>query len=167
MTTWPSRRTHKTVVERIRRFWGMRAKSDYSSGRTATSASGPYGLPAACQQLAQNVLQNAAVRVVQRLLRRVDAKNGLELFCVWPVLRPNFHSGAGGESLDQGSDSCDLKDFVPGQRKRFGALSGQELQGQNSHPNKVGAMNALVAFRNHGMHTEQAWAFGRPITRRT
>ena len=39
----------------------------------------------------------------------------------------------------------------------------QELQRQNAHAHQVRAVDAFVAFRDHGAHSQQARAFGRPV----
>ena len=60
-----------------------------------------------------------------------------------------------------------LKYFFASQFQRLGALSREELQRQDAHADQVGAMNALVALRNHGLHAQQPRALGRPVARGT
>ena len=70
---------------------------------------------------------------------------------------------SGGEVLDQIADAGDLEYFFAGQLERFGVLSRQELQRQNSHADQIRAVDALVAFGDDGVDAEQARAFGGPV----
>src|SRR6185437_5732775 len=62
---------------------------------------------------------------------------------------------------------ADAVDLFPCELQRLGVLSREELQWEDAHADKVGAMNALVAFGNDEADAEQTRALGRPIPRRT
>ena len=68
------------------------------------------------QQLAQHVLQDSAVRVVQRLLRRVDPDQGVK-FDFGRPLRAHFHFATRGEAVDYVADATDLEDLFSRQLK--------------------------------------------------
>ena len=57
--------------------------------------------------------------------------------------------------------------FLASQPKRLRVLPFLELQRQYPHADKVGPVNALEAFGNHGAHAEQVRPLCRPISRRT
>ena len=121
----------------------------------------------AAQQLPQHILQNPAVGVVERFLRRVDADQRVELdrvSCAVSAAR-TFTCASGGEFFDYVADAGDLEDFFAGQLERFGGLSGAKLQRQNSHADQVRAVNAFVAFGDDGANSQQARAFRRPVAR--
>src|ERR1700682_1454731 len=77
-------------------------------------------------QLAQHKLQEGAVVVVLRLLRRVDAHQRVELFGLACARGAHFHLLAGGELPDQAADGRNLKDFFACQVERRRAFSRQE-----------------------------------------
>src|ERR1700690_1925650 len=79
-----------------------------------------------CNQLAQHKLKNAAIGVILRLLRRVDAHQGVELF----LSGPNLHLLAGSKLPDQVANRGNLKDFIAREAQRLRAFSRQELQRQ-------------------------------------
>src|ERR1700693_484060 len=123
------------------------------------------------QQLPQHILQNAAVGVVERLLWRIDAHQRVELdrLVLPPSTAVSARSGAhfylapGGEVFDTIADSGDLEDFFARQLERFGVLSREKLQRQNSHANQIRAMNALITLSDDRETAEQARAFGCPV----
>src|SRR5579864_74459 len=116
-----------------------------------------YRLRFGCQQLPQHILQNAAVGVVERFLRGVDAHQGFELDWVFAFLRRfHLHGAAGGELVDYFADAGDFKRFFTRQIERVDILSRGELQRQDAHADQVRAVDALVAFGDDG---------GRPAAR--
>src|ERR1700682_4217924 len=84
-------------------------------------------------QLAQHKLQDAAVGVVLRLLRRVDAHQRVELFGLACARGANSHLFAGRELPDQVDDGRNLKDFISPEVQRLRTFSCHALQRQNSH----------------------------------
>ena len=42
-------------------------------------------------------------------------------------------------------------------------VAGGELQGQDAHPDQVGAVDALEALGDHGADAEEVGALGRPV----
>ena len=53
---------------------------------------------------------------------------------------------------------------VPSSRG-YGRLALRELQRQHAHADEVGAVDALVALGDDGLHAQQAGALGCPVTR--
>src|SRR5262245_53250618 len=84
-------------------------------------------------QLTQDVVQDAAVAVVQHLLRRVDPHCGLEgpLDAVGPP-RPHRHVAARGEAARQQlRQALDGVDLLAGQAQGRGTVTGTELERQH------------------------------------
>src|SRR5450432_561238 len=97
-----------------------------------------------CNQLAQHKLQNAAVGVILRLLRRVDAHQSAEFFL--PGTDPYLL--ARSKLPDQVADRGNLEDFIAREAQRLRAFSREKLQRQNSHTYQVRAVNTLITFRD-------------------
>ena len=91
------------------------------------------------QQLPQHILQNPAISVVERFLRRVDADEGFELDFrlggrgVPSSTGPNFNFLPSRIVLNQIADAGNLENLFAGEMERIGVLSSLELQRQNSH----------------------------------
>src|SRR5580693_1984408 len=115
------------------------------------------------QQLPQHVLQNPAVSVVKRFLRRIDSHQCLELDGLSFRLGADFYMASGGEVFYHIADSGDVEDFLAGQLEQFCVLTGRKLQGKNPHADKIGAMDAFVALCDHGFDPQQARAFSGPV----
>jgi hypothetical protein len=118
------------------------------------------------QQLPQHVWQNPPVGVVLRLLRRIDAHGGGELGRLPVRGRAHLDLAAGREVLDELPNPRNFEDFFSRQLQRFRVLARQELQGKNSHPHQVRAVNALVALGHDRVHAQQPRTLGRPVARR-
>src|SRR5580698_4447404 len=118
------------------------------------------------QQLPQHVLEDASVGIVESFLRGVDADDGLKFgrLCTFGAYGNFF---ARRKFLDHLANPRDLKDFVAGQFQRLSIFSRQKLKWKNTHTDQVGAMNALVTFRNHCANAQQQWSLGGPVTRRS
>src|SRR5699024_6519238 len=111
--------------------------------------------------LPQHVVQDAAVSVVLDFLRRFQAYAGLEGgFLAFRVggLDVDFLFGAVGQAGD-------VEGLGAVQAQAFGVFAVNEGQRQHAHADQVGAVDALVAFGNHGLDAEQARALGRPVAR--
>src|ERR1700732_1364103 len=79
------------------------------------------------QQLPQHILQDAAVSVVERLLRSINA-HGCRKFCRLAIGGgPNFHLAPCGEMLDHVTNASDLKHFFSSQFERIRVLSREKL----------------------------------------
>src|SRR5258706_2905734 len=125
----------------------------------------PLRTPFPPQQLPQHILQNAAVSVVERLLRRIDPDQRVELDCSFLALGSNLHRAPCSEAFHHVADTADLEHFLARQPERLRVLAREELQRQNSHADQIRAVNALVAFGDHRRNSKQAGAFRRPIAR--
>src|SRR5690349_16574322 len=127
---------------------------------------GVHGVRFRTKELAQNVLQDAAVRVVLGFLRCVDAHQRFK--CndgILAATRFDFDLPPGCELLDQLMNPADLEDLLAGQLQCFGVFPGEELQRQNSHADEVRTVYAFVAFCDDRANTEQTRALGSPIAR--
>src|SRR6266568_4375622 len=119
------------------------------------------GLGFSGQQLAKHELQNAAMGVVLRFLGSIDTHQTVELSGLAICGGSNRYLAARGELLDEPPNTRDFEYLIAGQAMGLRIFSGQELQRKNSHANEIGAMDALVALRNHGADTQQERAFRR------
>src|SRR6478736_5157737 len=119
------------------------------------------GSLADCRELAQHIVQDAAVLVVLALLGGVDAHARLEL-----QRRPFQRRSRDGHGLAGWIAAADdVETFLSGEPQRRRALAGQELQRQHAHSDEVGAMDALEALRDHGPDAQQHGALGGPVAR--
>src|SRR6478752_1345127 len=114
---------------------------------------GAAGRPLASGDLAQHVLQDAAVAVVVGFTRGIDAQDRIE--------------ARGGAVFGGGGDALNREGFRTRQAQAGGVLAGRELQGQDAHADQVGAVDALVALRDDSLDTQQCGALGGPVTGRT
>src|SRR5688572_23291598 len=112
-------------------------------------------------QLAQHVVQDAAMLEVLALFRRVDAHADFEL-----------DRRARGRSCDDSDDfrraavqPDDLECLLAAQAQRLRVLAFLELQRQHTHADQVRAMDALEALGDHGFYAEQHRALGSPVAR--
>src|SRR5581483_9153751 len=115
------------------------------------------------QQLPQNKLQDAAVGVVQRFLRRIDANERLEFRHVSARAGTHLDSARRSKLLDYLLNSDDLEYFLSRDLQRLGCFAGQELQRQDAHADKIGAVNALVTLSNDRTDAEQQRPFCSPV----
>src|SRR5215469_3614984 len=140
-------------------------RTEYHRGQAVRS--GMDGLGLAGEQLPEDVLQDAAICVIERLLGSVDAHRGLKLFRgALFVDREHFDPPRGAEVRNDGRNSADLEALLAGNFERLSILSGQKLERQNAHTDKVRAVNALVAFGNNRAYTEQPGSFRCPVAGR-
>src|SRR5918993_2270882 len=120
-----------------------------------------YLLNALLEKLPENGLQDTAVPEVLDLYRRVHPRLGLEL--------PRFAVACGFDrKLRTGSEVCEAGDVVgllTGEAQRLGAIAVRELEGQDAHPDQVGAVDALEALGYDGFYPEEERALGCPVTR--
>src|SRR5207253_2957668 len=93
----------------------------------------------------QHVRQQPAVPVVLDIVRRIDARDGLEGPHL-PVLATPPHGDAlpGGES---GRDPLHVVGLPPGEPERRRCLAGQKLERQDAHADEIAPVDALVALR--------------------
>src|SRR5882757_3440782 len=111
------------------------------------------------RQLPQNILKDATVTEVFALFRRVDAHAGGELNRFADSRRcPHIHL-----FRVAAAEPADSEHFMSRETERLRVLSRQELQWHYTHADEIGAMNALVAFRDHGFHAEQHGALRCPV----
>src|SRR6185437_12220979 len=108
-------------------------------------------------QLAEDVLQDAAVAEVFDFLRGVDADFCFEGFLLSVAGGGgHFDGAAGGELIGETvAEAYYVVGFFAGEAERFGGFSILELQGKNAHSNEIGPVDALVAFGDGGANAEQ------------
>src|SRR6266487_3947297 len=102
-------------------------------------------------ELAQHVLENAAVLVVLQLLWRVDANEHLERRLLAVV-----QGRRDGQLLRHIAETEDVVTLLAGEAQRRRILSRRKLQRQDSHPHEVRAMDPLEAFGDHRPDAEQS-----------
>ena len=109
---------------------------------------GASGRTSGARDLPEHVLQDAAVAVVVGLARGVDADDGVELddraVAPWS---PSPCTVRGVRALAERRDTRDVERLGAVQAERVGALAVGELQRQHTHPDEVGAVNALERLR--------------------
>src|SRR5690606_36123424 len=120
------------------------------------------------QKLSENILKNAAVQVIQQLLRRVDADRRAEFFGPAVFVRGLYRDLAtAGEASGYGlSESEHGEGFAAAQAQRFDAFAVPELERKDAHPDQIGAVDALVAFGEDESDSLQVRPFGRPVAGR-
>ena len=64
-------------------------------------------------------------------------------------------------------EAGDRDGFVALQTKRSAAVAACELERDDAHANKIGAVDTLEAFGDNGFDAEKGCAFGGPVTRGT
>src|SRR5690606_35037092 len=121
---------------------------------------------------AQHVLQDAAVAVVVRLTGGVDAHDRVELDRLLALGRELARLGGdahrlGGDTVVERLEARDRHDLGSVEAERLPALPLGELQGDDTHPDEVRAVDALEALGDDRLDAEQRGALGRPVTRRS
>ena len=93
----------------------------------------------------------------------VDAHDGVEggLRAVGPLRLDR--DGARGGALVERRQARDGEGLGAVQAERLGALSGRELEGDHTHADEVGAVDALKGLGDDGLDTQQGRALGRPV----
>src|SRR6185436_3647779 len=114
------------------------------------------------RQLAQHVVQDAAMLEVLALLRSVDAHAHFEL----DRRARRGRCNDGDDFRRAAVQPDDLERLLAGQAERLRVLAFLELQRQHAHADQVRAVDALEAFGNYGLHAEQHRAFRSPVARR-
>src|SRR5262249_47734684 len=114
-------------------------------GCTTTRGPGPAGraMLRGANEAAQHVGQKPPVPVVGDVVRCVDAGHDLER-----TRRTVGARGAHGDPLTRceiDRETRDVDRLLAGEPERSGALSGQELERHDAHPDQIAAMDALVA----------------------
>ena len=115
------------------------------------------------EHLAEDVLEDAAVPVVGDFFGSVHADEGCEgfRFAIGEILAWTVTS-LRGVSVATPSISKISWPVRPSDSRVF---AGFEFQRKNAHAHQVAAVNAFVAFSNHGAHAEQTSAFRGPVAR--
>src|SRR5579884_2658032 len=101
--------------------------------------------------------------VVMDLVRRIDPHQRLEGFFASFAARADIQEHAGLESFP---DSRYVEGFKTGKAQACGRFAFSELQGKHTHADEVTAVNALEAFREYRLYTEQSRPLGSPIAGR-
>ena len=116
------------------------------------------GLLAVCE-LTQHVLQDAPVDEVLLLFRRIDAHDRLEglLLAV----------GVDGRDRDflraRETEAFDAVRLFTREPQARGRVAVELLQRHDTHADQVRPVDAFVAFREHGLDSQQRRAFRRPV----
>lgn len=112
-------------------------------------------------ELAEDVLQDASVLEEGDLGVSIQAALHREgLSTVGRHIHILVHSKVSAVDLD-------VELFRSAQSKGVSRFATLELEGQNSHANKVGSVDALIRLSNHRLDTLQVGSLGGPIARRT
>ena len=112
---------------------------------------------------AQHVLQDAAVTEVVGLAGGIDAHDGVEGDHRAVGLLGPDGDGVRGGALVERCQARDGEDLGAVQAQGVGALTLRELEGDHTHADEVGAMDALEGLGDHGLDTQQGRALGRPV----
>ena len=103
-------------------------------------------------------MQDAAVAVVIDFDRRFDAADGREFdFADRPTRREGGLGSAHDDLLPRLEIGWNLhiKDFGAINAERSGRFTALVRQRQHAHADEVGAVDALEAFGDHGLHAQQ------------
>src|SRR5947209_1755026 len=120
--------------------------------------------PVLCRELAQHVMQDAAVLEIFELVERIDtADQGHVLLRAVPVGDLRLELLPRPQRVGETVDRHLLVAFQAKRRPRRAFLEGA---GQHAHADEVGAMDALEALRDDRAYAEKPRAFRRPVTRR-
>src|SRR5690606_3472988 len=118
----------------------------------------------AVAELAQHVLQDAAVSIVVELDRRIDPGHHLEaLRLAVLAARDDLERLADREVA---GDAADVVRLLTRQAERLHVLPLEELQRQHAHADQVAAVDALERARDHRLDAEHEGALRRPVARR-
>src|SRR5690606_16889910 len=128
-------------------------------------------ITAPSNKTAQHVLQDAAVAVVVRLTGGVDAHDRVELDRLLALGRELARLGGDAHRLRcdtvvERLEARDRHDLGSVEAERLPALPLGELQGDDTHPDEVGAVDALEALGDDRLDAQQRGAPGRPVPRR-
>src|SRR5690606_29812982 len=116
--------------------------------------------PLRCQ-LAQYVLQQAAIAEVFDLLGREQQYRGSEDLAGAIGPGGGDRGGPGLAIVQTG----DIEGLGAVQSQRRGAFALAELQRQYPHADQIGAVDAFEALGDHRLHPQQVGALGRPVAR--
>ncbi len=122
-------------------------------GRPRSALTGGRG------QVAKDEREYAALAIVLEFIGRVEAGDDRER----PVVRhdPECSIGTGGHC----GEPEEVKDFCAGEAEAGNRGAIDELEREDSHPDEVGAVDALKTLGEHGAHPEQHRPFGGPVPR--
>ena len=112
-------------------------------------------------EMAQHVLQNAAVSIVVKLIDRIDAAD--QRHALEPTVRRNDLGNQPLVRLEIAMQPADGDLLVALHAERLPGRAFLEHQRDNAHAHQVGAMDALERLRDHRAHAEQNGALCRPI----
>src|SRR5215212_91200 len=151
-------RSKRTVTSKSSR----RRRPASGISRVTRTLSGTVASLILLEELAEDGLEDSAVSQVLHLDRRVDARPDLELPNLAVIARgPDGKLRAGREVCE----ALDIVGLVTREAEGVGVLAVCELQGQDAHPDQVGAVYPLEALRDDRPDTEQERSLGRPVTR--
>src|SRR5690606_14240284 len=137
--------------------------SPHSRGTRAAPVFGPLSRGrSGGGELAEHVVQDAAVHVVLLLLRRVDPHARVER----RLLAVRLRRGDADPVDAVAAEPFDIEDLGAVESEALRVLAVEELQRQHAHSDQIRAVDALEAFGEHGTHTEQRGALRRPVARR-
>src|SRR5579884_2263630 len=107
-----------------------------------------FGRRLAGQQLAQYILQNSAMLIVQNLLWSIDSYQRAEFSgAAVSTMSPYLDLFAIGKfTCQQCRKTQNVINFIALEPQALRVFLSQELQRQYAHAHKVGAMDALIAF---------------------
>src|SRR5690606_26059647 len=120
----------------------------------------------ALEQVAQDVLHDAAVAVVARLTGGVYADLAVELDDLAIGLGRGDFDRPGDATLVELGDASEREGLRTGQAEGVGVLALGELQRDDAHADEVRAVDALVRLSDDGLDAEQRGALGGPVARR-
>ena len=114
-------------------------------------------------EIAQHVVQDAAVLEVLDLVERIDAaeERHFERRAVGRVISASIFWR--GLTLARPSIATVSSPLRPSDCQVVPVLEGER---HDAHADEVGAMDALERLRDHGLDAEQVGALGRPVARR-
>src|SRR5690606_6235967 len=120
---------------------------------------------------AEDVLEDSAIAVVVRFSGGGDAHDGIELdglLALGRELAPlrRDRDGLARRAFVQLLESRDRDDLGTVEPQGLPAFPGGELQGNDTHTDEVGAVDALEALGDDRLDAEEARALGRPVARR-
>src|SRR4029077_20404648 len=137
-----------------------------TTGITGHSIRGERAQPPApsCREMAQHVLQDAAILEVVEFVKHIDAaeqRNALEgAVCCHDL---------GDQPLPRlqiAVQAADRDRLVALEAERLPRGAFLEHQWDHAHADQVGAVDALERLRDHGADAEQGRALGGPVARR-
>src|SRR6516225_2019195 len=115
-------------------------------------------------KLAQNVMQNAAVLEIFKLVEGIDPAD--ERHSLEPAVGSHDLRDHPLARLDLAVQAADRDLLVPPQAQRLPGRAFLEAQREHAHPDEIGSMDALEGLANDRAHAEQVRTLRRPVARR-